>query len=191
MQSDESIKAALERFHSGEDLSKDEILDGVIAMYAKEPLTMESFRAMLFDLYSYGALTPDETWLVGRWGGLGIEVAAEEYEANFNGVREKYEEPSFTIPDLIDHFMKMLDERRNATAVSKQELYIQPLNDEEDKYNSVDSSLEALRRRDKSLFELRELFQESRSMKEVGGVYESTSDNFFTNLQAEYTNLVQ
>ena len=152
MQSKESIDTALERFHSGENLSKDEILDGIIAQYAKEPITMESFRTMLFDMYSHGALSPDETWLVSRWGGLGIEVVAEEYEykAWLQGIEEKNEKPAFTTPDLLDQFLKMLDERRNARAeaTNKQE-------DHDEK---------------------------NRKLKEASGVYESTSDNYFNSV---------
>ena len=117
-QSQESINNAIDRYNSGENLTKDEILDGIIAQYAKTPITMTSFRTMLLDLYSYGALTIDETWLVSRWGGLGIEVVAEayEYEAWLRGIREEHDEPLFTTPDLIDQFLNMLDERRAAAA---------------------------------------------------------------------------
>jgi len=126
MQSQESINNALERFHSGENLTQDEILDGIIAQYAKEPITMTSFRTMLFDLYSYGALSPDETWLVSRWGGLGIEVVAEEYEYQLwlKGIEEEHDGPTFETPDLLEQFLtnwfehhiKLLEERRNANA---------------------------------------------------------------------------
>jgi len=146
MQSQESINTALERFNNGDNLTQDEILDGIIAKYAKEPITMMSFRTMLFDLYSYGTLSPDETWLVSRWGGLGIEVVAEEYEYQLwlKGIEEEHDEPSFTIPDLIDQFLKMLDERRNASAdaANKQE--------DRDDFN--------------------------RKLDEVNGIYESSSD---------------
>jgi len=160
MQSQESINAALERFHSGDNLSKDEILDGIIAQYAQEPLTMESFRTMLFDMYSNGALSPDETWLVSRWGGLGIEVVAEEYEYQqwIKGIVEEYDEPTFTTPDLLEQFLKMLDERRNANAdvVAKHE----------------------------------DQNEQNRKLNDASGVYNSTSDYFHNNLQIGYSSLI-
>jgi len=159
MQSKESINNALERFNSGDNLSKDEILDGIIAQYANEPITMESFRTMLFDLYSSGALNPDETWLVSRWGGLGIEVVAEEYEYQqwLKGVVEEYDEPTFTTPDLLEHFLKMLDERRNANAEA------------------------AVKQEDNN--------DQNRKLKEAGGIYESSSDYFHNGLQNALNNL--
>jgi len=160
MQSQESIGVALDRFQSGDNLTQDEILEGIIAQYAKEPLTIESFKKMLFDLYSYGALSYDETWLVDRWGGLGIDVVMEEYEYQLwlKGIEEEYDEPTFTLPDLLEQFMKMLDERRNASAeaANKQE----------------DSS------------------EQNRKLKEAGGVYESSSDYFHNSLQNAYSSLI-
>ena len=126
MQSQESIKNATDRYHNGENLTKDEILDGIIAQYANTPITMTNFRTLLFDMYSKGALSDDEVWLVSRWGGLGIEVVAEEYEyqAWLRGIQQdEHDEPLFTTPDLLEQFLKMLEESRNASAVeaAKQE----------------------------------------------------------------------
>jgi len=160
MQSQESINNALEKFHSGEILTQEEILDGVIAMHAKEPITMESFRTMLFDLYSYGALSADETWLVSRWGGLGIEVVAEEYEYQLwlKGIEEEHDGPTFETPDLLEQFiknwyeqhLKMLEERRNANTEAA---------------NKHEDNLE-----------------QSRKLKEINGLYESTSENHYNGL---------
>jgi len=152
MQSKESLNAAYEKYRSGDDLSKDEILDGIIAQYAKEPLTMESFRTMLFDLYSHGALSYDETWLVSRWGGLGVEVVAEAYEAKkqLNGDEKEYGKPTFTTPDLLEQFLKMLEERRIVSA-------------------------EAESRRETD-------HEKNRRLKDASGVYESSSDNYHNNV---------
>ena len=156
MQSQESINNALERFNSGDNLTQDEILDGIIAQYANEPLTMTSFRTMLFDLYSYGALSPDETWLVSRWGGLGIEVVAEEYEYQLwqKGIKEEHDGPTFETPDLLEQFLtnwfehhiKLLEERRNANAEAA---------------NKHEDNLE-----------------QNRKLREVSGVYETASDSY-------------
>ena len=152
MRSKESINAAYEKYRSGGNLTKDEILDGIIAQYANEPLTIETFKKMLFDFYSHGALTYDETWLVDRWGGLGIDVVMEEYERDLwlRGITKEYPEPRFTVPELYDQFMKMLDERRNARAEAA------------DKQEDRD--------------------EQNRKFKDASGVYESSSDIYFNNV---------
>ena len=167
MQSQESMNNALERYNNGDNLTKDEILDGIIAQYAKEPITMTSFRAMLFDLYSHGALTYDETWLFSWWGGLGIEVVAEEYEYQLwlKGIEEEYDGPTFETPDLLEQFLtnwfehhaKLLEERRNARAEAANK---QDVDDEQ-----------------------------NRKLREVSGVYESTSDSYHNSVVSTSTYL--
>jgi hypothetical protein len=125
MQSAESINAAFERAQSGEGLTQDEILDGVIAEYAKQPITMESFRDLLYDLYSEGALSWDETGLVSRWGGIGIQVVAQEFEEQFAEFQEENAHLGFSVPDLLELFLRMID-RRIAEGANNQEVHDEP-----------------------------------------------------------------